>query len=113
MAIAHRAQTSPLVRILHISHQHGDGTLLEGQGVKDQFQGFPRLCATGSLSIFVFSIVRQHRVKGSAEMGYNDSCSKCRERRCSTCKGAGKVWGMFGDCTACKGTGGAPCTQHR
>jgi hypothetical protein len=46
-------------------------------------------------------------------MGYNDKCSKCRERRCSTCKGAKKVWGTFGYCTACNGSGGYPCSQHR
>lgn len=46
-------------------------------------------------------------------MGYDDRCKDCRHGRCSTCKGAGKVWGMFGNCTKCHGQGGTPCARHR
>jgi len=46
-------------------------------------------------------------------MGYDDRCKDCRHGQCSTCKGAGKVWGMFGNCTKCHGQGGNPCARHR
>ena len=46
-------------------------------------------------------------------MGYDDRCKDCRYGRCSTCKGAGKVWGTFGNCTKCHGQGGTPCARHR
>jgi hypothetical protein len=43
-------------------------------------------------------------------MGWNDEgpeCQRCHQptQRCEVCKGEGKVWGMFGDCTECNGTG--------
>jgi hypothetical protein len=44
---------------------------------------------------------------------WNERCPKCLAQRCTTCKGAGKVWGMWGDCTACKGRKGIPCSSHR
>jgi hypothetical protein len=39
-------------------------------------------------------------------------CKRCFKptRRCGTCKGEGKVPYMFGDCTACDGTGWV-CSQ--
>ncbi len=46
-------------------------------------------------------------------MAYNDSCKDCRQGRCSTCKGTGKVQWTFGSCTKCHGQGGKPCAQHR
>lgn len=40
-------------------------------------------------------------------------CKKCGKKvvKCPSCKGAGSVWGMFGGCTTCGGTGYA-CGQH-
>jgi RecJ-like exonuclease len=39
-------------------------------------------------------------------------CKRCFKptRRCGTCKGEGRVPYMFGDCTACDGTGWV-CSQ--
>ena len=44
-------------------------------------------------------------------MAFDKDCRDCT--RCSTCRGDGKVWGTFGNCTTCNGTGGAPCARHR
>jgi hypothetical protein len=46
-------------------------------------------------------------------VGYDDRCKDCRQGQCSTCKGTGKVSGMFGNCTKCRGQGGKPCAMHR
>ena len=51
--------------------------------------------------------------KQEVMMGWNERCRDCQAGRCSTCKGAGKVWGTFGNCTACHGQGGRACAAHR
>lgn len=40
-------------------------------------------------------------------------CRKCHRelRDCPTCRGKGKVGGMFGNCTSCNGTG-LQCNEH-
>lgn len=40
-------------------------------------------------------------------------CHKCHKelRDCPTCRGKGKVGGMFGNCTSCNGTG-VQCNEH-
>lgn len=44
-------------------------------------------------------------------MSFDKDCRDCRP--CETCHGDGKVWGTFGSCTTCSGTGGSPCSRHR
>lgn len=46
-------------------------------------------------------------------MGWEPRCKDCQAGTCSVCKGKGKVWGTFGNCTRCRGQGGKPCARHR
>jgi hypothetical protein len=46
-------------------------------------------------------------------MGYTPTCKDCEKGQCSVCRGKGRVWGMFGNCTRCSGQGGKPCARHR
>jgi len=43
----------------------------------------------------------------------SEKCRKCYRSlvECATCRGKGKVWGTFGDCTECSGTG-YRCPEH-